>query len=104
MGKTPSEGRAVYAGDDALHHLGGGHDGAGVAGGHEALGTPIAHQPRGHTHRAIPFRPYGLGGAVFHGDALAGVNDFDGEIAVAFVLFQFPADHILLAHQNDFYA
>ena len=42
----------------------------------------------------------GLGGAVLHGDALAGVNDLDGQLAIAFVLFQFPADHILLAHQN----
>ena len=39
---------------------------------------------------------------IFHGDALAGVYDFDGKLAVVVVLLQFLADHLLLAHQNDF--
>ena len=103
-GKDAEQRGTFHARHHALHHLGGGHDGAGVAGRHEALGTPVAYQPRGHAHRAIPLGPHRLGGAVFHGDAFAGVYDLDGKIAVAFVLFQFPTDHILLAHQEDLHA
>src|ERR1019366_3839224 len=104
-GREDAEQRGTFhARHHALHHFGGGHDGARVSGGHEPLGAPIAYQPRGHAHRAIPFGPYRLGGAVFHGHAFAGMDNLDRKLAVAFVLFQFPTDHILLAHQEDFHA
>ena len=43
----------------------------------------------------------GLGGAILHGDHFAGMLDFDGQVAMSFVLREFLAENILLADQND---
>ena len=48
-GKDAGQRGAVDAPDHALHHLGGRHHGAGVAGGDESLRHAVAHQARRHT-------------------------------------------------------
>ena len=68
---------AVDAGHDALHHLGGGHDGAGVAGRNEAVRDAFAHQARRDTDGRVLFGADSLRGAVLHRDLLAGVMDVE---------------------------
>ena len=87
--------------DDALHHLGGGHDGAGVAGGDESIGITIAHQARGHAHGTVALGPEGARRAVLHSDLLGGVDNLDGQAAVVVVLLQFPPQNFLPADQDD---
>src|ERR1039458_5630301 len=48
--------KTVY---DALHHLGGGHDGAGIAGRDEPLRDAVAHQAGGHPHGTVALGPDG---------------------------------------------
>src|ERR1019366_1730845 len=101
-GEDTDQSGALHARDNTLDYFGGGHDGAGVARGHEALRDAVAHQARGDTEGAVAFGAEGLGGAVLHGDTLAGVHNLNGECAVAILHFELTADHVLLAHQDDF--
>jgi len=43
----------------------------------------------------------GFGGAVLHGDPLAGVTDLDVQIAPVLVGRQLLAEHIFVSHQDD---
>src|ERR1017187_5055291 len=100
-GEDADQSGALHARDHTLDYFGGGHDGAGVARGHEALRDAIANQARGDAEGAVAFGAEGLGGAVLHGDTLAGVDNLNGELTAAVLHFELTADHILLAHQDD---
>ena len=91
----------VHARHHALHHLGGGHHRAGVAGRDQPLRRSVAHQARRHPDGAVPLGAESLGGAVLHGDHVAGVHHLDGKVAVVFVFLEFRLDHFLPAHQDD---
>src|ERR1700678_1205110 len=52
---------------------------------------------------AVALLAHGLD-AVFHGDVLAGVLNFDRQVVDVFVLLQFGANHLLVTDQEDSYA
>src|ERR1017187_507613 len=101
-GEDADQSGTLHAGDHTLNYFGGGHDGAGIARGHEALCDAVANQARGDAEGAIAFGAEGFAGAVLHGDTLTGVHNLNGECAVTILHLELPADHILLAHQDDF--
>ena len=82
-GQGGGEGGPIDSGEHAEDHLGGGHGGAGVAGGEEAGGLPFADELEADAHAGVAFGADGLGGFVVHADPLGGVDDFDGK-ALAF--------------------
>src|SRR5262249_47276734 len=86
--KDAGERGAIDPADDALHHFRSGHDCAGVARGDEALSCAIAYEPGGDAHGAVPLRANRTRRAVMHGDLLAGVDDFNGELAPRFVIVE----------------
>ena len=71
------------AGEHAEDHLGGGHGGAGVAGGEEAGGAAFADHLEADAHGGVALGADGLGGLVVHGDPLAGGDDEDREVMSA---------------------
>ncbi len=83
-----------------MHRLGDGHDGAGIAGGDESIGLAVAHQAGGDADRGVALGADGLGGAVVHGDDLAGVDDFDGQAAPAVVFRQLRLEDVLLTDED----
>ena len=77
-GKHGGERGTIDAGNCSQHNLCGGHGRAGVSGGDESGGLPLAHQAQADAHGGIALGANRLH-LVFHGDDFAGVNDFDGQ-------------------------
>src|SRR5262249_1099714 len=53
-------------------------------------------------HRAVSLGADGLGGTVFHGDALVGVHDLYRKPAVVIIVIELATDEGFLADQNHF--
>ena len=68
----------------------------------DALRETVAHQPGGDAERAVALGPDRLGGAVVHGDLLAGMDHLDGEVARAVVILQFALYDVFPAYQDYF--
>ena len=89
-GKNGSQRRPVHTGHDTLHHLRGGHNGAGVAGRNEAMRESVANQPGADANGRILFGADCFCGAILHRDLLAGVMDHDsGAVPAGVILVQF---------------
>ncbi len=58
------------------------------------------HQPRRNPDGGVAPLPEGLGGLVLHGDRLAGMDDFDGQV-LGIAPGKFRAEAILRPHQQD---
>jgi hypothetical protein len=101
VGKMPASAGRSTPGHDALHHLGGSHDGAGVAGRDESLRAAIAHQAGSHPQGTVALGAHGARRAVLHGDLLGGVDHLHRQAAVVVVLLQLPAQNFLPADQDD---
>ncbi len=100
-GENGGEGGAVDAGQHAENHLGGGHGGAGVAGGEEAGGAAFADHLEADAHGGVALGADGLGGLVVHGDPLGGGNDEDRQALAAEVLAQDGTEDIFGAGKVD---
>jgi len=76
-GESGGEGGPLHTRQAAENHLGGGHDGAGIAGADHGGGASIAHQAAGDVNRGVflaAHRPHHL---LIHADDLGGGHELD---------------------------
>ena len=102
-GKHSGECRTIDAGNCAQDHLGGGHGGAGVAGGDKARGLAVAHQAQPDAHGRVALGAHRLRRLLMHADDFAGIDDADGQPAPEAMQVELGADDFLLPHQHDFH-
>ena len=76
VGKTVASAGRSTPGDDAQHHLGRNHGGAGVAGGDKTAGAALLAPGASPTRiDESRFMLDGLGGLLVHADELGGMDD-----------------------------
>ena len=76
VGQQHADGGALDAGDASQDEEGGGHDGAGVAGGDDGVCFAVAHQGHGDVDCGVGVAAHFTGDVVFaHTDSVAGVDD-----------------------------